>query len=94
VGASIGALTASTLNVMVPSWNLSVEAFAMVGMSTFFAAVVRAPITGVVLIVEMTATTTVLIPMLLAAGIAMVICTIRKAPPIYDTLRMRMKSAA
>lgn len=90
VGASIGALTASTLNVLVPSWNLSVEAFAMVGMSTFFAAVVRAPVTGVVLIVEMTATTTVLIPMLLAAGIAMVICTVRKAPPIYDTLRMRM----
>ena len=35
------------------------RAFAMVGMSTFFAAVVRAPVTGVVLIVEMTATTTV-----------------------------------
>ena len=38
--------------MLVPSWNLSVEAFAMVGMSTFFAAVVRAPVTGVVLIVE------------------------------------------
>lgn len=91
VGASIGAIFAVSLNAVVPTWDLSPEAFAIVGMSAFFAAVVRAPITGVILCVEMTATTTVLVPMILASALAVVVCTLRKAPPIYETLRLRME---
>ncbi len=91
VGASIGAIFAASLNALVPAWDLSPEAFAIVGMSAFFAAVVRAPVTGVILCVEMTATTSVLVPMLLASALAVLVCTLRKAPPIYETLRLRME---
>lgn len=91
VGAGLGSLTATLCNMAFPGLDLPVEAFAMVGMSTFFAAVVRAPVTGILLCVEMTATTTVLVPMLVAAALATALCTVRSAPPIYDTLRLRME---
>ncbi len=91
VGASLGSLTATVCNMALPGLDLPVEAFAIVGMSTFFAAVVRAPLTGIVLCVEMTATTIVLVPMMVAAAMATALCTVAKAPPIYDSLRLRME---
>lgn len=93
VGASAGALIASVTNSLLPSAQLSVTAFAIVGMSTFFAATVRAPFTGVVLIIEMTATTAVVVPMVLAAGVAVLVASKLKGPPIYETLRLRMEKA-
>jgi chloride channel protein, CIC family len=93
VGAAAGAVFAQVLNTVVPDMQASSLTFAIIGMSTFFAAVVRAPFTGVVLIVEMTATTAVVLPMLLAAGAAVLVATLLRGPPIYDTLRDRMKVA-
>ena len=63
-------------------------------MSTFFAAVVRAPITGVVLIMEMTAQTALVVPMAVAAASAVVVATLLKGPPVYDILRARMTRTA
>jgi len=91
VGAAAGSLMATTLNSLIPTLDLSPLAFAIVGMSTFFAAVVRAPLTGIILIVEMTATTSQVIPMLLAAGAAMIAAKLLNGPPIYDSLRERMQ---
>ncbi len=93
VGALVGALFARLVNDLIPSLNLSITAFAIVGMSTFFASVVRAPVTGVVLIVEMTATTSQVVPMILAAGTAVLVATLLKGPPIYDTLRDRLEAS-
>lgn len=94
VGAAMGALVATTYNQLFPGTDLDVTAFAIVGMSTFFAAVVRAPITGVVLIMEMTATTTLAIPMILAAATAVLMATAMKGEPIYDTLRARLNTTS
>ena len=63
-------------------------------MSSFFAGVVRAPVTGVVLIMEMTGQTTLAVPMVIASAAAVVVATLLKGPPIYDTLRLRMRSVA
>ena len=93
VGAAAGALFAQALNTVAPDAHASPLTFAIVGMSTFFAAVVRAPFTGVVLIVEMTATTAAVLPMLLAAGAAVLVATQLRGAPIYDTLRARMRVA-
>jgi CIC family chloride channel protein len=89
VGAAAGALFAGACNAAL-GMALDPVAFAIIGMSTFFTAVVRAPFTGIVLIVEMTATTTQLMPMLAAAGMAMAAATLLRGPPVYDTLRLRM----
>jgi len=67
-------------------------AFAVVGMAAFFTAVVRAPVTGIILVTEMTGCFTLLLPMLLACFAAMTVPTLLGDPP-YDSLR-RPESAA
>jgi CIC family chloride channel protein len=62
-------------------------AFAVVGMAAFFTAVVRAPVTGIILVTEMTGCFTLLLPMLLACFAAMTVPTMLGNPPIYDSLR-------
>jgi CIC family chloride channel protein len=62
-------------------------AFAVVGMAAFFTAVVRAPLTGIILVTEMTGSFTLLLPMLLACFAAMTVPTLLGDPPIYDSLR-------
>jgi CIC family chloride channel protein len=90
VGAAAGSLVAAAANSLVPALALSTTAFAVVGMSTFFTAVVRAPVTGIVLIMEMTAQTTLVIAMVIAAATAVVTATLLGGAPIYDTLRDRL----
>jgi CIC family chloride channel protein len=64
-------------------------AFAVVGMAAFFTAVVRAPITGIILVIEMTGIFTLLLPMVGACFAAMLVPTLLRDPPIYDSLRER-----
>ncbi len=61
--------------------------FAIVGMAALFAAVVRAPVTGIVLVVELTGSFSLFLPMLAASFCAMTVATILKQRPIYDALR-------
>ena len=55
-------------------------------MAAFFIGVVRAPLTGIVLVVEMTASVTMLLPMLGACFMAMLVPTLMHDAPIYDSL--------
>jgi len=89
LGALCGAIFAGSVNAVFPG-SLNVTAFALVGMSVFFAAVVRAPVTGIVIVAEMAATTQLLVPSLMACGFAVLTTTLMKSEPIYDTLRHRM----
>ena len=63
--------------------------FAVVGMAAFFVAVVRAPVTGIVLVTEMTASFTLLLPMLTACFTAMIVPLLLRVPPVYDSLGER-----
>ena len=92
LGASAGALFAGTSNLFVAG-AAGQAAFAIVGMAALFAGVVRAPLTGVLLIVEMTQSVTLLAPLLLASVAAVVVSSVLRSPPIYDTLRERMTLA-
>jgi CIC family chloride channel protein len=57
-------------------------------MAAFFTAVVRAPVTGIVLVMEMTSFT-LLLAMLGACFAAMAVPTLLGNAPIYDMLRQR-----
>jgi len=65
-------------------------AYALVGMAAFFSAVVRAPLTGIVLVTEMTDGFALLLPMVIATAMAMLVPTRLADPPIYDSLRERL----
>ncbi|MBL8539478.1 MAG: H(+)/Cl(-) exchange transporter ClcA [Betaproteobacteria bacterium] len=89
VGAAFGALCGDLVHTLAPALAPQPLAFAVVGMAAFFTAVVRAPLTGIVLVVEMTATTALLAPMLTACFAAALVATLAGSEPIYDTLRRR-----
>ena len=91
VGALWGLLFAGGLNAILTQANPDlVVAMAIVGMAAFFGAVVRAPVTAIVLVIEMTATMSLMVPMLAATAAAVLAAEVLKSPPIYDSLRARM----
>jgi chloride channel protein, CIC family len=90
VGAQLGFLSGALARAAFPGLGIEPEAFAVVGMAAFFTGVVQAPITGIVLVIEMTAAFTSLLPMLVACFAAMVAVNFLRTAPIYDSLRERV----
>jgi CIC family chloride channel protein len=98
LGAVLGPLFDETLSrffggslqSLLPDLIPPTSALAVVGMAAFFTAVVRAPLTGLILITEMTANTTLLLPMLTACLSASIVPPLLGSAPIYDTLRQRL----
>src|SRR5262249_8868002 len=93
VGALFGVLTAGLANLAAPPAQFSTVGFAVVGMSALFAAVVRAPLTGVALTVEMTGRPDLVLAMRPARLGAIFVATLIGREPIYDSLRERMLGA-
>jgi chloride channel protein, CIC family len=86
VAAQLGMLFAVLCHFALLHLGVAPGALAIVGMAAFFTAVVRAPVTGIVLVTELTAGFTQLIPMLWTSFAAMVIPTVFGNRPIYDSL--------
>jgi CIC family chloride channel protein len=76
LGAQLGLMFGSLCRLAFPGLEVQPEGFAIVGMAALFAGVVRAPITGIVLVVEMTASVRMLLPMLGACFTAMLVATL------------------
>ena len=89
LGSQSGLLFGIFCNQWFPTLTLHPTALGVVGMAAFFTAVVRAPLTGIILVTEMTASFTLLLPMLGACFAAMVVPTVLRQAPIYETLRER-----
>jgi CIC family chloride channel protein len=90
VGTAFGALFGGILHHFNPGLPASDVDFAIVGMVALFSASVRAPLTGIVLAVEMTGRGDLTLGMLGAALGAMLMAMTLKSPPIYQSLRERM----
>ena len=78
------------LNYFLPSLEITPFACAVVGMAALFTACVRAPLTGIVLAVEMTGRGDLTLPLLSASLMAMLITMLLDSEPIYETLKRRM----
>jgi CIC family chloride channel protein len=63
-------------------------------MGTLFAACVRAPLTGIVLTLEMTGRGDLTLALLSASLVAIVTTMLLNAQPIYETLKERMLEQA
>jgi len=87
LGAQLGLLFGLLCQLAFPDLDIQAEGFAVVGMAAFFTGVVRAPLTGIVLVTEMTANATMLLPMLVACFASMLVPTLLRDAPIYDSLR-------
>jgi CIC family chloride channel protein len=87
VGAQGGLIFGILCSHWLPGLPPPPMAFAVVGMAAFFTACVRAPVTGIALITEMTGSFTLLLPLVAACFTAMVVPTLLHTEPIYDSLR-------
>ena len=90
LGALTGFLFGSLCQAAFPAAGATPQAFLVVGMAAFFVGVVRAPVTGIVLVIEMTAAVATLLPMLVACFTAMLTAAVLENPPIYNSLGQRL----
>jgi chloride channel protein, CIC family len=88
LGAQLGLVFGAICRIAFPDLAIDPEAFAVVGMAAFFTGVVQAPVTGMVLVVEMTAAFTTLLPMLGACFAAILVANLLHSAPIYESLRV------
>lgn len=92
MGSGIGVLFVLLVNPVlayVGMGPLDPISFALVGMAAFFTVVVRAPLTGILLVTEMSGKVGLMIPLLIASVICTLIPVLLKQDPIYDALRNR-----
>jgi chloride channel protein, CIC family len=87
LGAQLGMIFGEASKFAFSGLFIQPVAFAVVGMAAFFTAVVRAPLTGIALVTEMTSDATLLLPMLASCFCAMIAPTLAGEAPIYDSLR-------
>ena len=90
LGAQLGLFFGAMCRLAFPDLNIEPVAFAVVGMAAFFTGVVQAPVTGIVLVIEMTADFTTLLPMIGACFAAMLVANLLHSSPIYESLRERV----
>jgi len=94
LGALAGLLFGVICGLLLPGLDIQPQAFAVVGMTALFTSAVRAPLTGMVLVTEMTGSVSLLLPMLFACFTAMLAPTLLRNAPIYDSLRKRQRRLA
>jgi CIC family chloride channel protein len=89
LGALFGLAIGQIAHYYTPAIAPEPGVFAVVGMAAYFAAVVRAPLTGVVLIIEMTGDYQLMLPLLVSCFCAYAVAEVLKDLPIYESLLER-----
>lgn len=89
LGALIGLAVGQTAHHFAPHVAPIAEVFAVVGMAAYFTAIVRAPLTGIVLILEMTGDYAQMLPLLTACFCAYTVAEGLGDLPIYERLLAR-----
>jgi CIC family chloride channel protein len=89
LGALIGLAVGQVAKLIVPTANVSPAVFAVVGMAAYFTAIVRAPLTGVALIIEMTGNYEQMLPLLISCFFSYAVAEYLNDLTIYEVLLER-----
>ena len=89
LGAEIGLGVGKLGHWLFPLAMAHPETFAIVGMAAYFSAIVRAPLTGIVLIVEMTGNYLLVLPLLVGCLTAYAVADLLGDLPVYEALLER-----
>ncbi len=93
-GAILGSIWGQGAGISPDFGNMYAETFVIAGMAGFFTAVVRAPVTGIILISEMTGSLSHLLALSLVSLAAYFASDLMKARPVYDQLLRRLLKQA
>jgi len=86
LGAMLGGVVGNLANHFFPNTVGTSGAYALVGMGTAFAGIVRAPMTSVVMIFEMTRDYAVIVPLMISNLVSFFISAKLQPKPIYEEL--------
>jgi len=86
LGAMLGGIVGNVANQLLPSYVGTPGAYALVGMGTAFAGIVRAPMTSVVMIFEITRDYAVIVPLMISNLVSFYISSKFQKQPIYEEL--------
>ncbi len=86
LGAMLGGVVGTLANKFLPGHVASPGAYALVGMGTAFAGIVRAPMTSVVMIFEITRDYAVIVPLMISNLVSFFISSKFQREPIYEVL--------
>jgi CIC family chloride channel protein len=86
IGATIGGAVGSVAHTLFPAYTAEPGAYALVGMGTAFAGIVRTPLTSVIMIFEVTRDYTIIVPLMISNLIAYFISYKLQPEPIYEAL--------
>jgi CIC family chloride channel protein len=89
LGSLGGLAVGAAVHAVLPSWATFPETFAVIGMGALFTASVRAPLTGIVLMTELTGKYDFMLPLLVSCFAAYGIAEGLRDRPIYEALRER-----
>ena len=90
LGSYVGAILGKGVVLAFDLPEAMIYNFIILAMAGFFSAIVRAPITGIILIAEMTGTLEHLISLLIVSIVAYVAANELRSAPIYDSLLDRI----
>src|SRR3954467_5632809 len=86
IGAPLGGSVAHIVHPFAGPAADTVGAFALVGMGAFFAGAIRAPITSILIIFEMTGDYAIILPLMIANILSYMLASHWQPVPIYDAL--------
>jgi CIC family chloride channel protein len=86
IGAMLGGAVGGVAHMLFPGVTASPGAYALVGMGTAFAGIVRTPLTSVIMIFEMTRDYSIIVPLMISNLISFFISRQLQPEPIYEAL--------
>ena len=90
LGAFIGGIFAMAAGSLFGLDSVYINNFVLLAMAGFFTAVVRAPITGIILLFEMSGTVSQMLSLAIVSVTAYIVATLLKSAPIYESLLERI----
>jgi len=89
LGAMLGGAVGSIAHQLLPAYTANPGAYALVGMGALFAGIVRAPMTSVLMIFEMTRDYQVIVPLMIANMMSLFIASWLQKEPVYEALALQ-----
>ena len=89
IGAMLGGTVGTVAHHFLPAYTATAGAYALVGMGAVFPGIVRAPMTSVLMIFEMTQDYAVIVPLMIANLVSLFISSRLQPEPIYEALAVQ-----
>ncbi|HEX9724755.1 MAG TPA: chloride channel protein [Vicinamibacteria bacterium] len=89
IGAMVGGTVGSVAHTFAPEFTATPGAYALVGMGTAFAGILRVPMTSVIMIFEITHDYAIIVPVMISNLISFLVSRRLQRQPIYEALSLQ-----